>query len=282
MTPIATVIIPIGEYHRDIAQRAMDSAKRQTIQCLVLPVISANTPAHGRNMAEDVETPFVVWLDADDWLESNFVEECLNVYEQGKYVYTGYIMGHRHVTPPARNPFGDGSNHLVTTLYPTGAFRYVGGFDETLPGNEDLDFYLRSQSAGVCGVLCPKPLLHYTADGQRSEVYHRRADQNQIKRMIIERNGGYDMGCCGMPGTPQAPDSGEQQPGDILAEALWMGIRKEPGHATGRVYRSGNHARLWVSPADAAAMPHLFRVVQDARSFTPDRAQVLKQSGLID
>lgn len=280
MTAMATILIPIADYHLELSKRAIDSAKQQTVECKVIAARSAGTPAHVRNLADVCLTPFVVWLDADDWIEPDFVEECLKVYEEGGYVYTGYRMGNRHVTPPARDPFRNGSNHLVTTLYPTGAFRYVGGFDETLSGNEDLDFYLRSQSAGVCGVLCPKLLLHYTPDGRRSEAYHASSERDSIKQMIIERNGGT-MGCCGQPGVPAPVEMGQQMQGDVLVETMWAGLRTEPGTVTGRMYRGGNHSKIWMNPEDALAMPRLYRIVQDARNITPQRAQVLKDAGLI-
>lgn len=98
--------------------------------------------------------------------------------------------------------------------------------------------------------------------------------------MIIERNGGT-MGCCGQPGTPVQPGIGEVRPGDVMVELLWAGIRSEPGIVTGRMYRGGNHQHISMSPDDALAMPRLYRIVQDARNITPQRAQVLKEAGLI-
>ena len=89
------------------------------------------------------------------------------------------------------------------------------------------------------------------------------------------------MGCCGQPGTPAPVEMGTMMQGDVLVQALWSGIRSEPGVVTGRMYRGGNHSNMWMSPEDALARPNLFRIIQDPRNITPERAQVLRDAGLI-
>lgn len=150
---VATIYIPYSPAHAEIRHRAIDSAERQTVKCKVLSSLSLNTPATFRNVARFADTPFVTFLDADDVLENNFIEECLKVYEQGKYVYTSWMCGDVLRTPNlCVTREDDYRSHLVTTLYPAAVFKALGGFNETLPGHEDVDFYLRSARAGVCGV----------------------------------------------------------------------------------------------------------------------------------
>lgn len=282
MTSLATVLIPYSPAHAPLVKRAIESVKTQTVACQWVAGESPRTPATLRNHALEVDTPFVVFLDADDWLEPDFIAECLKVYQEGKYVYTGWYMGYKVVTPDASAPFNDG-HHLVTTLYPTEAFKYLGGFNTELPGGEDLEFYLASAFNGICGVLCDKPLLHYTGNGERSLAYENSPLYFDTQDAIWQRYGGKQvaMACCGNPNTPAPPNPGEKQDGDVWAEALWAGIRKEIGHATQRVYRSGNRNRLWVSPKDIERMPSLFRAVPDVKKMTPNRAAVLREAGLL-
>lgn len=285
MTPVATVLIPVSAAHyaTNVYMRALESARNQTVECDVQWSISPETPAKLRNTGMDVSTPFVVFLDCDDWIEPTFIEQCLRAYEQGYYVYTGYHMGYKTVTPSDESPFADG-HHLVTTLYPTEAFKYLNGFDETLPGGEDLDFYLRSIQAGVCGKLCPLPLVHYTANGNRSEAYFANPDYHNTQAAIWQRYGGKQvaMACCGLPGEQAQIPAGERVEGDLLSEALWAGIRTEIGHKTGRKYRGGNRSKIWVAPADIEAAPSLYRPVPNPKAMSPDRANVLKMAGLLD
>lgn len=283
--PLVSIYIPYAPYHAGLVQRAIDSAVRQTIPCHVVSGLSENTPATLRNDAMFADTPFLIFLDGDDVLEPTFAEECLKAYRTGYYVYTSWYCDHVLRKPnlcvSAASPFY--RSHLVTTLYPTAIFKALGGFDESLPGHEDVDFYLRSHRAGVCGLHVDKPLLHYTQLGQRSLSFKQRADKKAIMDSVFEKNGGQFtiMACCGQPGQPAQVNPGTEQPGDVLAQTLWSGMRSEVGMTTGRVYVGGNGSKIYVNPADIEQTPHLFRVVNDVSTMAPKRDIVLKESGLI-
>lgn len=280
--PVATIIIPFAPYHAHLVNRAIDSALCQTVPCEVIFRESPVTPARVRNEGMDATTPFVVWLDADDVLATTFVEDCLRVYERGKYIYTTWLEGDT-IRSPRDCPFFQGSYHIVTTLYPTALFKYIGGFDETLPGGEDIDFYLKSSRYGICGTFLNKPLVARPDDsGQRSKDYIAMDVHDKIRDGIVEKHGGVIniMGCCGGQGAPAGNNPGAQMPGDVLAQTLWAGMRSENGHVSGRMYIGGNGNHIWVDPADADAMPRFFRVVQDLRQLAPDKETVLKAAGL--
>lgn len=288
MPPLVTVAIPVAMYHMDVADNAVKSAQFQTIKCDVEVITDFNQYGAGiiRNRLARVSTPFVVFLDADDTLEPTFVEDCLRVYEQGKYVYTSWYCNKVEVKPNQCVEVGkeeDYRSHLVTTLYPTAIFNALGGFDETLPAHEDVDFYLRSMASGICGVYLDKPLLNYSDNGMRSKLFNVSPDKKRIMDDVYLRNGGSKtiMACCGTAGSQAQVSPGEELPGDVKAQALWAGMRTEVGHATGRVYRGGNGSVLNVSPEDLAIMPMHFKQVQDLRKLAPEREKVLKESGLI-
>lgn len=71
------------------------------------------------------------------------------------------------------------------------------------------------------------------------------------------------MACCGDPTpAPVGPDN-EPQPGDVLAQALWGGNRKEVGRVTRRIYPATSFPKtLYANADDVAAVPHLFRRVE--------------------
>lgn len=284
LSRVATILIPFSPKHSIIVKRAVASAYAQTVFCDVIVEQSPGSPAHVRNapITRDIQTPFVVFLDADDSIEPTFVEECVRAYERGRYVYTGYTMGDRVVIPPASNPFADNC-HLVTTLYPTEVFKHLGGFDADLPGYEDSDFYLRSIANGICGVLVPKPLLHYTADGQRSETFAALAEAARIRELVTDRNGGKRTimsPCCGEPGEPFEGDPGAYHEGDVLVETLWSGMKSETDLSRTRVIRGGNGMKVWVDRATAIAQPHKYKIVKDLHELTPQKEDVLKLAGL--
>lgn len=286
MPPLVTVLIPVAPYHMDVVDNAVASVKTQTIQCDLEAITDFNQYGAGiiRNRLSRVSTPFIVFLDADDTLEPTFVEDCLRVYEQGKYVYTSWYCNKVEVKPNLCVTHDeDYRSHLVTTLYPTAIFRALGGFDETLPAHEDVDFYLRSMASGICGVYLDKPLLNYSDNGMRSKLFNVSPDKKRIMDDVYLRNGGSKtiMACCGQPGSQAQVSPGEELPGDVKAQALWAGMRTEVGHATGRVYRGGNGSVLNVSPEDLAIMPMHFKQVQDLSGLAPTRDRVLKEAGLV-
>lgn len=282
--PLVTIYIPFADYHRQVVRRAIDSAERQTVPCVVMAGHSPRTPARFRNEALQASTPFVCFLDADDVLMPTFVERCLQAYQTGRYVFTSWLCGDVLRKPNlcvTRDE--DYHSHLTTTLYPAAVFKALNGFDESLPGHEDVDFYLRSAEAGVCGVHVDAPLLHYTNDGQRSELFNARADKKAIMDDVFLRHGGQKtiMACCGQPGEPAQQSLGPELPGDVVAQTLWAGNRSEVGAVTGRVYRGGNGSKVSVDPRDIEQMPHLFKTVKDLRKLAPERDKVLKESGLV-
>jgi len=286
---IATIIVPFAPYHANIVERAVKSAEVQTIRCDVKAIESIGTPAIGRNYGKTVDTPFLVFLDADDILHPSFVAECLLDYQEGKYVFTSWAEGAgQWVFKPKPCAWSGESFHIVTTLYPTALFKYLGGFDETLPGHEDADFYMRSYAAGICGIHLDKPLVLRPDDtGQRSKDFHARADYKDIIERVALRNGGMAriMACCGNPDSAVQADPGAGQPGDVLAETLWTGMRSEYSPYSQRLYVGGNGSKLMVSPTDIERLKDnqgrpLFRATRDPRQLAPKREQVLKQSGL--
>lgn len=288
ISSLTTIVIPIAPHHQSLAGRAIDSARGQTVTCDVIQVLDRHQRGAGwaRNAgAAQCDTPFVIFLDADDFLDPTFVEACLQVYQPGRYVYTNWWVSEGVQDRPTLcvDADHDYHSHLVTTLYPTEIFKALGGFDDTLPGHEDVDFYLRSAASGICGTHLDQPLLHYTEHGWRSKQFNERADKKAIKDRIYLRNGGQRtaMACCGQPGTKAQINPGQMQPGDVLAETLWAGMRSEVGLATGRVYTGGNGALIYVDPADVEQTPHLLKTVKDLRKLAPEREQILKQSGLV-
>jgi hypothetical protein len=169
MTPLVTVVTPAAPYHAQLVARAAASVTQQTVPCAHVVIIDHDMRGTGwaRNAGlAQVDTPFVVFLDADDEIAPTFVERALAVRKRHRYVYCDWMMDDERRNAPDC-AWRTGTWHTVTTLLPSAFARAVGGFDETLPAAEDTEFYVKLNAAGYCGQRLAEPLA---VDGSSSSV----------------------------------------------------------------------------------------------------------------
>lgn len=271
---IATICIPVAAHHTEISKAAVSSAYAQTVPAYVR-VYTDNEgygPGHGRNqMLAKVETPFVVFLDADDTLEPDFLETCLKAYKPGRYVYTDwYEDGIPQSAPVCDDDWISGRYrmHLVTCLLPTRVIQAAGGFDPQLPGIEDTELFLRIHTHGYCGLHVQRPLVHYSGYGHRSKTFRAREDKDTWRQEVWRRYEGKTVGC-GCNNTPRNENTGgERQDGDVVAEVLYAPMSQV---INGRFYPRPMYTgqRMWVARADAIARSDLWKIVDDPESMTP-------------
>lgn len=299
MEPIVTIVIPCAPGHESLVDRAIASAQKQSIVCDIIPYFDREQMGAGyaRNQGtRDCQTPFLLFLDADDELLPDGVQRMIQAYTPKHYVYSAWVQGEKIMRPRPCNPylfhdFKDGRGlvdgyHLVTALIPTAAFRAVGGFDENLPGMEDTDLFLKLQRMGICGSYVDQPLLLYRGGEQesRSAAFKQHPAYRETIQNIYERNGGSkhmsDCGC-GQGDAPKVSES-DRQEGDVPVETLYAPM-SQYGRATSRFYKRHQFMGqiVYVDPRDAQAMPDLFRRVHLLDDLTPAREDVLKAAGLI-
>lgn len=275
-TPVVTICIPFAKYHSKLVERAVDSAYRQTVNC----VVNIREDHYGYGAGDNrnallakVRTPFVVFLDADDTLDSRFVEACLRVMGKGNYVYTDWAEDGVYQRAPVCDEWIGSKErkrmHLVTTLLVTEHARKVGGFDAALPGAEDTDFYLKLRVAGICPIHVKAALLNYSGDGRRSREWLANPIQPAVIAQMWELYGGRIMACGCSSVAGNAPAGGKQE-GDVIARALYA-PSKEFG-LNGRFYPRLTHqgALMWVARQDIDHWPTKWEMVDDPDNIAPD------------
>lgn len=114
---------------------------------------------------------FVVFVDADDEVESGYLQSMVNAL--GRYEMVSAIKDSELLNPPwgrvPRTAGNHSENHLGYLPYVGGAemgvrtetWLRIGDFDATLMSGEDVDFSWRAHSLGVTMGMAPGAILQY-------------------------------------------------------------------------------------------------------------------------
>lgn len=280
-----TVVIPVGPGHDRYLPDALDSLLAQTFQnwrCIVVddrPLPSdgmtippwalylstsapfGRGPAAARNLGlAYTRTPYVLFLDADDYLAPGALEVMVgaavdrhNPYE---YYYSDWIKQEESKVYQAPDFNAEhlrtNLTHSVTAMYPTAACKHIDGFDEDLDAWEDWDFVIRLiLDGGICGVHLPFPLLYYRyhTGQRREELYKDRDRHSAIMRkkhynLMVEK-APMACGCSGGRTTYSPPVKVGNVPvpvtqdGMTLVEYSGTSAPRTYRGASGREYRFG-------------------------------------------
>jgi len=213
--PTATVVIPCYNHGRFVRE-AVDSALRQERADVRVVVVDDGsddgaTPAlcdacagervgviHQENRglpgarnrgADGARTEYLVFLDADDWIEPGFVATLAAAIEAERAAGRDEDVSHAYCQERLvglgqgfwRVPDWDPMLMLITNLHPVTAlvrrerFEAAGGFEESMRGGyEDWDFWITMVERGWRGVRVREPLF----------VWRRHSDETMVMRVI--------------------------------------------------------------------------------------------------
>lgn len=333
--PLISVVIPVGKGHEQFLIDALDSLVAQDYdnwEAIVVndtgkawpdgfesPVAGApfarvvtcdkRHPGAARNLgASFAKGRYLLWLDADDYLLPGALSKFVSVVKNNPdaLVYGDWL---RNDSDPKKEMFyfeswdfncGDvlrQMRHSVTTLVPRIAHEAIGGFDESMIGWEDWDYFIALQAQGLCSIRVPEPIFVYRfrSGTRRESSFGNKADLLQYIRnkWKVYYEGKKKMACGGCPKPtyqpPPAPSGNEAQAAinsvTVPAEAVLLeyngpqsGATVFVGSITGTSYRFGSddgHKRKYVHVSDAAefltrstrGVPHFIRV--DAKPAQP-------------
>lgn len=175
---VTVAVCTYGDDHwQQLAQRAIASAETQA------PVTHIHGDSlHGaRNQALDhVDTPWIVYLDADDELEAGYIDALARGTADlrapaVRYVTRGKahqprmprVAGHRHDCMAECIASGAGNWLVVGTAAPTQMLRDVGGW-EPWPVYEDFAIWMRVLRAGATVEAIPSAVYraHVRSDSR--------------------------------------------------------------------------------------------------------------------
>lgn len=298
--PLCSVLIPCGPNHVHLLDRAVESAKAQTVPVEVLTFIDHERrgPGYGRNrLAEQATGLFLCYLDSDDHLYPHAIETLLKHWRPGSYTYSDWheidedgVPHHVEATSCyidwRYNKREQRAYHLTPVLFPTNLHHELGGYNEAMYSAEDSDFFYKANVRGIVSIRVHEPLFVYSNDGQHARSTSGREHPSWfgvLRQLIQDYQKEANVGCCGDVNPPgDIMNVQGKQEGDILVRTKWKGNRKVVGKRTGRKYgRLGNGKQVWMDPRDAAAEPRFFEATIDAVALSPtaDEIRTALESG---
>ena len=160
------VVIPIygdTDFWERMAINAHRSCEDQTFMNFQLVYSKGENITECRNKAlENVNTEYLIFLDADDELHPTYIEEMLkgNADIRVPSVHRHYENGHLDTDQTHYQPkdLMTGNYIVVSAMIRTSLFKQLGGFHDydTL---EDWDLWLRAEEAGATFEQIPNAIL---------------------------------------------------------------------------------------------------------------------------
>lgn len=167
-----TVIIPVyGDLHkwRDLSRNAYESAIRQYDDLgmrfgnIKIAVFEGHDITECRNKALDIETEYIVFLDADDFLDRAYIFSMLKGTADIRVpsVHRHYENGHIDTDQKWYQPkdLMTGNYIVVSAMIRTSLFKQLGGFHD-YESLEDWDLWLRAEESGATFEQIPEAILH--------------------------------------------------------------------------------------------------------------------------
>ena len=185
---MVSIIILCRNYERYL-QQAVDSVENQTVKTeIILLHDSCKKPwtqdhpkgePQMRNIgAETAHGEYLLFVDADDWIEPDTVERMLEQTDENTIIScwaqffeeSSFIYKQEKFTP--RDFLTENRTH-ITCLIPKKIWKAVGGFDTKCKGWPDWEFWIRVSWAKYKFKVIPETLLHYRI--------HEGSESKQIK-----------------------------------------------------------------------------------------------------
>lgn len=267
--PLVSIVIPVGPGHEQEVLNALDSLEAQSYRGweaivvwdssdrgehleslkVAFPYIKwllTDKPKSGAGVARNLgasqaRAPFLLFLDADDWLDPKALDRLLRAYAQeggSVAVYSDYIglavideeLAQKLEVARRLIEYDEDSHFAIinyraadydwrqaieqpeprqpyiwcniTTLVPRSWHEEIGGFDETMESWEDWDYWIRMARAGKNFHRVPEPLLFYQFySGDRREVGLQNY-QSLVKYLRDKYAGGEIVACKGCGKNP--------------------------------------------------------------------------------
>lgn len=155
-------------------------------------------PSSARNNGiKNSNGEFILPLDSDDMIHPDYIKNCVSILKSNTNISPVYCDTHHYGEMQGIEQRPEWSMERLIqgpfivncSMFTKKAFDDCGGFDETLKGWEDYDFWIRMGLRGYIGKRIPKPLFYYFHH-EKDGTVSTQANQNQqeLYKKIMEKN----------------------------------------------------------------------------------------------
>ena len=222
--PLVSIIIPIYNYgiqFEKTLQSVFDSTYKN-IEIVIVDDGSTNTyvklklesikdhpnikiiqqenqgPSSARNNGVKQSTgDLILPLDADDMIQPEYIQMCVNILKNNKNIspvycdthHIGQIQGIEQRPEWSLDRLNKGPFIVNCSMFHREAFEKCNGYDIELKGWEDYDLWIRMGLKGYTGKRIPKPLFvyfHHEIDGTVSTEAN--VNQIELHQKILNKN----------------------------------------------------------------------------------------------
>lgn len=223
--PLVSVIIPCYNYAHYL-KKGVESVIRQTYQNFEIIIVNDGSTDNTLNVANSLKREFynyditiidqensghpaisrnngikvangkyILPLDADDMIDTTMIEKCVSLLENNKSIsiaYTDQVYFNesgRKLVPTIEYDF----QYLIKnnfigscSLFRKSTWDQVGGYDESIAGYEDWEFWISCGKLGNIGKRIPENLFYYRVSNEG--VYNKDKQKHQliVSQIIIK------------------------------------------------------------------------------------------------
>ncbi len=147
-----------------------------------------------RNLGiEMTDAKYIISLDADDWVEPTYIEDCLERMTDGVGIVAPSLVWPDGTVQHPKEPVT--AEHLAqencifgASMFRRSAWDSVGKYDESPRTYEDWDLWLRIVRVGWIVSPIREPLLHYCPEPNCSSARMSPADHEEYCRTVRQKN----------------------------------------------------------------------------------------------
>jgi glycosyltransferase involved in cell wall biosynthesis len=192
---IEIVVVNDGSTDEYVLQK-LDSIKNHPNIKVINQVNSG--PSEARNNGiRNSNGEFILPLDADDKIEPEYIQSCVNILKRDKNIspvycdtiHIGQSQGIEKRPEWSMDRLIQGPFIVNCSMFHKEAFDKCDGYDTSLFGWEDYDLWIRMGKNGYKGHRIPKPLFtyfHHEKDGTVSTTANQ--NQGELYKKIMDKN----------------------------------------------------------------------------------------------